>query len=1237
MEGRLLIVEDDVIIANNLRDRLKGLGYDVCGVAFSGKEAIEQVGEARPDLVLMDIKLGDEMDGITAAEQLRARFDIPVVYLTGYADEITLQRAKRSDPYGYILKPFELRDLHATIEMALHKYTVEQKLKESERKYRTLVEHSLQGIMIIQGAPPQVVFANDQCAEITGYSTSELTELAPEDAIALVDPEDQGWLMLRLIDHLDGKPVPTTGAFRVVRRDGAMRWVEYYASRIEREGSPAIQTAFVDITGRKQAEDALRQAHDQLEQRVEERTAELADANRRLRKEVAIRREAEQALQRRNRELAMLHRVAQSLSSSLDLDEVLTNVLEGARHLFDAVGCTVWLLGPQKGDLICLKATGPCRETLVSRQLEVVDGIVGWVAREGQSLIVSDTRADERHFKEIDQATGFEIRSLLSVPLEIKQELIGVLQVAHQEPSRFDERDMALLEPLAASAAIAIENARLYDEANKLRVFNENIVQSMQEGIVVEDEEGYFTFANRAAAELLGCSIEELIGQRWGQITAPENGAVTDPEVDLRSVEGGGRYETVLCTGSGQRLPVLVSARQLHEDGRSAGHLRVFTDITERKRAEESLQQRAEELRVLHALSQQVSASLSLEQVTEAALQGVIESLAPDLAMLLLLREDGLHLQGLQPEHSAWKDVAPGVHRAGECLCGLALESGKPIFSCDIHVDSRCTLEECKAIGMRSFAALPMLKGTDVLGVLGLASLGVRDFSEQEAFLRALAGNVSVGLQNALLHQEIRLHAANLERHVAQLRQAQDALRESEERYRLLFERNLAGVYRSTLDGRILACNEALAKILGYEGVEELLAVPAVGIYADPQDRERFITQLRAEGVVTGKEWQLRRKDGSSVWCLETASLIESESGLPVVVQGTVFDITKRKRMEEAVQESEARYRMLFENAPLCIFEVDLSQVPHAILQTNRQTEAVYGWSPSEITSVTIPMIFAADAMPDHKRLTDRILAGEAITLESTHRRRDGSLFPVRLSATPALASEPRHIILAVEDISAEQSRRSEEEAIAEERRRMAREIHDGLAQNLASLRLRARLWYNLIDEHPEQMHDEVEAMRDFLSEQIQEVRRSIFALRPVALDELGFFPALRQFVVDFGEQNQLRIDLRILGAEDRLPSYLEPVLFRVIQEALNNVSRHAEAATVWIDLDLRKADSLALAVRDDGQGFDTAILDQSIRLGHLGLTQMRERAEELGGTLQVQSWTRRGTEVRVVLPTAQT
>jgi len=251
--------------------------------------------------------------------------------------------------------------------------------------------------------------------------------------------------------------------------------------------------------------------------------------------------------------------------------------------------------------------------------------------------------------------------------------------------------------------------------------------------------------------------------------------------------------------------------------------------------------------------------------------------------------------------------------------------------------------------------------------------------------------------------------------------------------------------------------------------------------------------------------------------------------------------------------------------------------------------------------------------------------------LEAAGRRSDGSDFPVRLSATAAPGRRPGGCILVVEDLTTEKARRSEEEAIAEERRRIAREIHDGLAQDLAGLRLQARRWQALVESDPAQARAELEGLHRFLGEKIREVRRAIFALRPVALDE-GFWPALRRFLSDFGEQNQLYVSLEVRGAEPDLPAQLEPVLFRIVQEALNNVARHAQASTVWVELDLEEAGVVQLTVRDDGVGFDPAILEQAARSGHLGLKQMRERVAGLKGTFALHSEPGHGTEIRVGL-----
>jgi signal transduction histidine kinase len=211
---------------------------------------------------------------------------------------------------------------------------------------------------------------------------------------------------------------------------------------------------------------------------------------------------------------------------------------------------------------------------------------------------------------------------------------------------------------------------------------------------------------------------------------------------------------------------------------------------------------------------------------------------------------------------------------------------------------------------------------------------------------------------------------------------------------------------------------------------------------------------------------------------------------------------------------------------------------------------------------------------------------------------------------------------------------RSEEAAIAEERTRIAREIHDGLAQNLSYLVLKIGVAQKLATQGKDrELKKELNAISDQLRRDARDVRRIIFALRPVDIETLGFLAALQKFIKEFGTVHDLEIAFNVVGDCNHLPPKLETALFRLTQEALNNVRKHAQAKQVSIDLQVDQRGA-SLNVRDDGLGFDLqSALAAARARGSVGIVQMRERAERAGGTFVIETAPGKGTAIRVKLP----
>jgi PAS domain S-box-containing protein len=247
--AKIFIVEDEPIEAMDLALIIERLGYTVSGSVMSGEECLVKVKADRPDLVIMDIKLRGEMDGIDTVWELRKILDVPVIFSTAMSDQSSLSRAKLTEPYGYIVKPFNERELYTTIETSLHKHRIDHRLKESETKYRTLFEQSRDAIYL-SDLDGTIMDANRAMIRLTGYGTRGLTGINIKELFVDSAEGEQALGEIRNRGFIDSR------AIRIRKSDGTESDCLLTSTRIVAADGVdfGCQGIIRDVTGQKRLE-----------------------------------------------------------------------------------------------------------------------------------------------------------------------------------------------------------------------------------------------------------------------------------------------------------------------------------------------------------------------------------------------------------------------------------------------------------------------------------------------------------------------------------------------------------------------------------------------------------------------------------------------------------------------------------------------------------------------------------------------------------------------------------------------------------------------------------------------------------------------------------------------------------------------------------------------------------------------------------------------------------------------
>jgi PAS domain S-box-containing protein len=455
----------------------------------------------------------------------------------------------------------------------------------------------------------------------------------------------------------------------------------------------------------------------------------------------------------------------------------------------------------------------------------------------------------------------------------------------------------------------------------------------------------------------------------------------------------------------------------------------------------------------------------------------------------------------------------------------------------------------------------------------------------------------------------------------------EEALRESEERFRSLFENAVLGIYRTTPDGQILLANPALCKMLGYSSFEELQQrnLEKDGFHPGYL-RSSYKSDIEKKGVIIGLEASWTRSDGRTVFVRESARVIRDVAGKVLYYEGTVEDITERKKTEEALRQSEERLRLAIQAGRMYAFEWDpatdvITRSPESGRVLGHGRDALRDTGKSFLSTVYSEdrerfRQLACEVTIDNPsyQITYRINGpeGHMIWLEEAGHAffaERGKL--VRVVGIAANITDRKRAEQAVLELSGRLLNAQEEE-----RCRVARELHDDIGQDLAVLALQIQ---QLATRNLRTQTADLQASIDGISTKLSRLAHQLHSSR---LDYLGLGVATETFCREFSKQFALRVECVCHDVPRHLSPSISLAFHRVLQEALRNVVKHSKANHVRVEL-TGGGDQLKLFVRDNGVGFD---YDQSRFGAGLGLISMRERMHLIGGCLRVNSQPKNGT-----------
>jgi PAS domain S-box-containing protein len=871
--------------------------------------------------------------------------------------------------------------------------------------------------------------------------------------------------------------------------------------------------------------------------------------------------------------------------------------------------------------------------------------------------------------------TGFSVEGIDVLAFTLEGVLVSVLT-----SSLRSARDRAQRSTLEARS----HQESLRESEERFRLMVEGVKDY---AIFMLDPGGCVTTWNDGAERIVGYGEEEILGRHFSSFYPEEDVERGHSEDVLRAALAEGRYveEGSKVRQDGSRFWASAVITTLRDrKGNLKGFSMVVHDTTERKHADDVL-------RFLAESGATLSSSLDYRDTLANVARLAVPILA-DWCAVDVMEEDG-SVERLAVEHSDPEKVALAYELQErypsdpEATRGVrkVLQTGEPDMMAEIpdelldqaamDVEHRTIMRE---LGVRSYMVVPMVARGRSHGAITLVSAeSGRRYEETDLRLaEELARRAALAVDNAKLYEEAQ-------REIAERREAEEALLQSEGRYRTVVKQAAEGIFIVDIDTKlILEANAAYRNLLGYTAQDMLgLGLTLYDVVAhDRKSIDLYLEQIQEEGVHFIGERRHRRKDGSLVDVEVSSSVISYGGGEALCV--IVHDITERKRSAERLQRSLDALLGLYEAGQILSSSLEREEIGSRLLEiasrVSNLTAAVIAvpsedgelriWRSAGLEGLWRQVRFSPEALAARQKVLETrkyqtvqlrqpgdadgphlvslnlplLVRGRLIGVLEAYgpealmeRQYEETLISLANQGASALENARLYAELAERENRLQELIRKLITAQEEERRKVSYEVHDGLAQTAAGAH---QLLQAFARQHPpdsEKGRKDLARALQLVQQTVGEARYVIADLRPTALDDFGLAAAVRLQVEKISSEGS-QVDYEEALGNERLPPEVETALFRVAQEALTNVHKHAPSARVRITL-RRPNDAVRLQVRDWGPGFNPEKITDGGGPGErLGLSSMRERVALLGGHLEVHSRPGEGTEVVAEIPSVQ-